>query len=161
MAPLDALPPDLRAEVVLPAPCRGAAWASSKLWVSPAGAISPLHFDIANNLHAQLHGTKRFLVFERGHPLTMYPEPPWSSVPNCSRVDPEAPDLDRFPRFRDAAPLYCTLSPGDIVFLPTRTWHHVTSLATSISFNFWWANGTLAWLARAADALKRARGINR
>jgi [protein]-arginine 3-hydroxylase / protease len=161
MAPLDALPAELRAEVVVPAPCRGAAWVSSKLWVSPAGAISPLHFDMAHNLHAQIHGTKRLLVFERGRPWEMYPEPPWSPVPNFSRVDPEAPDLDRFPRFRNAAPLTCTLSPGDVVFLPARAWHHVTSLATSISVNFWWANGALAWLVRAADALKRARGISR
>ena len=151
----------MRADVPVPEPCRGAPWSSGKLWVSPAGAISPLHFDVADNLHAQLAGRKRFLAFERGRFATMYPEPPWSPVPNFSRVDPLSPDLTRFPRFRRAAPLAATLAPGDVVFLPARTWHHVTSEEASISVNFWWARGALAWLARGADAWKRARGLSR
>jgi hypothetical protein len=161
MAPLDLLPDDLRAEAPPPLPCRDAPWASSKLWVSPAGAVSPLHFDVAHNLHAQIRGHKRFLVFERGHFATMYPEPPWSSVPNLSRVDPLRPDLARFPRFARAVPSAGVLAPGDVIFLPRGTWHHVTSETASISVNFWWARGVTAWLARGADAWKRARGLSR
>jgi lysine-specific demethylase 8 len=159
MAPLDALPAELREDIEVPEPCRGAPWLSSKLWVSPGGAVSPLHFDVANNLHAQILGAKRFLLFPPGAPV--YPEPLWSSVPNFSRVDPIRPDLSRFPRFRRAAPLECRLSPGDVVFIPSRYWHHVTTEEVSISVNFWWARGALAAAARAADWLKRARAISR
>jgi hypothetical protein len=161
MAPLDALPAAVRADVPVPGPCRGAPWSSGKLWVSPAGAISPLHFDVANNLHAQLGGAKRFLTFERGRFGVMYPEPPWSPVPNFSRVDPLSPDLARFPRFRRAVPRSTQLAPGDVLFLPARTWHHVVSEEASISVNFWWAHGALAWFSRGADAWKRLRGISR
>jgi hypothetical protein len=161
MAPFSTLPAAVRADIPVPAPCRGAPWSSGKVWVSPAGAVSPLHFDVADNLHVQLGGVKRFLVFERGRFATMYPERPWSPVPNFSRVDPLAPDLARFPRFRRAVPLTATLAPGDAVFLPALTWHHVTSEEASLSVNFWWAHGALAWMARAADAWKRVRGLSR
>lgn len=160
MTPMAALPADLRAEAPPPAPCRGAPWQSSKLWISPAGAVSPLHFDMPHNLHAQIRGTKRVLTFERGNFAAMYPEPPWSSAPNLSRVDPLRPDLARFPRFRRARPLASEIGPGDMIFLPGGTWHHVTSESASISVNFWWGRGPLGWLARAADAWKRAWGIN-
>lgn len=161
MAPLDRLPPDLRRDAPPPAPCEGAPWRSSKLWVSPAGATSPLHFDLAHNLHAQVVGRKRFLLYERGHPGRMYPAWPWSSLPNASRVDPVAPDLARFPRFRFAAPRVCELAPGDVVFMPGGTWHHVTTRETSISVNHWWAAGAGAWLAHAADRWKRWRRFSR
>jgi hypothetical protein len=160
MTPLEALPAELRAEAPVPAPCRGAPWLSSKLWESPGGAVSPLHFDMPHNLLAQISGTKRFLIFERGHFTSMYPEPPWSSVPNLSRVDPMNPDLARFPGFRRARPFVGTLGPGDLIFIPRGTWHHATSETASISVNFWWARGPLAWLARASDAWKRAWGIS-
>jgi hypothetical protein len=160
MTPLGALPPDLRAEAPAPAPCRGAPWLSSKLWISPAGAVSPLHFDMPHNLLAQIRGTKRVLTFERGHFTSMYPEPPWTSVPNLSRVDPVSPDLGRFPRFRRARPFVAEIGPGDMVFLPGGTWHHVTSESASISVNFWWGRGLLGWLAAAAGAWKRAWDIN-
>ena len=161
MAPLDRVPSDLAAEVEVPALCRDATFRSSKLWVSPKGATSPLHFDLAHNLHAQIVGSKRFLVYERGQRKLLYPEAPWSSVPNFSRVDPLNPDLTRYPSFRGAVPFMCTLEPGDAVLLPSRTWHHVTSNAPSISVNFWWARGALGAFVRAADALKRARRISR
>lgn len=160
MTPLGALPADLRDDAPAPAPVRGAPWLSSKLWISPAGAVSPLHFDMPHNLLAQIRGTKRVITFERGHFASMYPEPPWSSIPNLSRVDPVRPDLERYPRFRRARAFTGEIGPGDVLFLPGGTWHHVTSESASISVNFWWARGPLAWLSLAADSWKRAWGIN-
>jgi hypothetical protein len=161
MTTLDDLPDAIRADAPVPAPCKHALWRSAKLWVSPAGAISPLHFDVAHNIHAQLRGRKRFLVFDRRDRAALYPERPWSAVPNFSRVDPRAPDLARFPRFPRATPRECTLMPGDAVFLPSGTWHHVTSEEASISVNFWWADGLLAAAAHMANLMKRVRRITR
>jgi len=28
--------------------------------------------------------------------------------------------------------------PGDLLFIPSKTWHYVRGLSTSISANFWW-----------------------
>jgi lysine-specific demethylase 8 len=161
MAPLGRIPRALRDEVIEPEVCRGAGWRSSKLWWSPRGAVSPLHFDLAHNLHAQLHGQKRFLLFSPRDSRALYRCSLASPTPNFSAVDPEAPDLVRHPRFRLARPIECTLSPGDILFIPSRHWHHVRSESESISVNFWWARSALGLLVRAADWFKRKRSLSR
>jgi hypothetical protein len=159
IAPLDTLPADIRDEAPIPMPCRGAAWVATNVWIAPAGTITPLHFDIPHNFLVQIRGAKRVMVFERGHFMKMYKEPLWSSVPNFSRVDPMNPALDRFPAFRDMQPFVTDLAEGDVLFLPSATWHHVTSETNSISVNYWWAEGLVALFARGGSAFKQFRGI--
>lgn len=159
IVPMGILPEEIQREVPTPIPCQGADWVATNLWVSPAQTVTPLHFDLPHNFLVQVRGRKKAMVFERGHFKAMYPEPPWSSVPNFSRVDPRHPDLDRYPAFQAALPLVTVLDAGDVLFLPSATWHHVTSETDSISVNFWWADGMLAWIARGANAFKRMRGI--
>src|SRR5690349_5471344 len=50
-----------------------------------------------------------------------------------------------------------TLNPGEVLFLPSRWWHHVRSLERALSVNFWWAKGWLALVARAAEDRKSTR----
>jgi len=77
---------------------------------------------------------------------------------NTSPIDPEVLDgtttteaLDdaaaaledhekRFPLFfREAPPrLECVLEPGDLLYIPSRWWHHARSIDTSASVNVWW-----------------------
>jgi hypothetical protein len=52
-------------------------------------------------------------------------------------VDPERPDLGRFPALARAKAASCLLEPGDLLFLPPYHWHHVRSLDVSISVSFW------------------------
>jgi len=157
--PMETLPEELRRDVSTPLPCHGADWVATNLWVAPEGTVTPLHFDIPHNFLVQIRGKKRAVVFERGHFATMYPERPWSSVPNFSRVDPMRPDLKRFPAFDAAQPWVTDIEAGDALFLPAGTWHHISSETVSISVNFWWARGIVAWAARGAHAFKRIRGI--
>jgi [protein]-arginine 3-hydroxylase / protease len=56
---------------------------------------------------------------------------------NISAVDVEAPDLQRFPEFQDAAYVHTIMRPGDMLFIPARWWHFVKSLSTSTSVTFW------------------------
>ena len=56
---------------------------------------------------------------------------------NVSLVDIDSVDQKRFPLFSKAKT--CTetiLGPGDILYIPSRYWHHVASLSTSVSLNF-------------------------
>jgi hypothetical protein len=160
MAPLDELPAALRGDVGEPELCAGASWRSSKLWISPRGAVTPLHFDVAHNLHAVLHGRKRFVLFARSDFRALYPEPIWSGVPNFSRVDLSRVDEARFPRFRRARPIVITVEAGDAIVIPGGVWHHVTSEREAVSVSFWWARGAHALVARAADWWKRVRGLS-
>lgn len=57
---------------------------------------------------------------------------------NTSRVDPTKPDLRTYPEFSKAHMLKCLLKPGEILYIPPKWWHHVTSLTKSFSVSFWW-----------------------
>lgn len=110
-------------------------WRFTQFFVGPSGALTPLHFDtlLTHNLFFQLHGTKRFVMVadaERDKCYTYNWR--WASV------DPEDPDLDRFPAFRDATVMTCDVSAGDLFYMPPGTLHKVTSLSHSVSFNLDW-----------------------
>ncbi|MFN8641299.1 MAG: cupin-like domain-containing protein [Candidatus Binatia bacterium] len=161
MARADELPRAWRERVTTPAHCAGAPWLSQKLWISPAGTVTLTHRDAADNVHVQLIGCKRFTLFAPGDSARLYPNSLFSGVPNGCGVDVEAPDLARHPRFRDAQPYVAALAPGDAIYIPRGAWHHVRTVADSLSTNFWWARGANLPLVVAADLFKRLRRVNR
>jgi len=59
---------------------------------------------------------------------------------NTSAVDDiENPDFVKFPSFKAApTPYECILGPGDVLYIPSKWWHHVRSLEFSVSANAWW-----------------------
>jgi hypothetical protein len=83
---------------------------------------------------------------------------PLDNPPPLSLVDPEAPDLARFPRYRDAhaAGQVAWLEPGDALFVPKYWWHHVTSLAPYNAMVNWWWGDTGVGLERANDVFLTA-----
>ncbi len=159
MARVDELPVAWRERITTPVYCAGAPWHSSKVWLSPAGTVTLTHRDATDNLHVQLLGSKRFTLFASTQSACLYPNSLFSSVPNGCKVDPEAPDLTRYPRFRDVRAERAELAPGDGIYIPRGTWHHVRTLADSLSANFWWARGARLPLAVGADLFKRLRRI--
>ncbi|KAK3914897.1 Bifunctional peptidase and arginyl-hydroxylase JMJD5 [Frankliniella fusca] len=72
-------------------------------WFGPAGTVSPLHFDPKHNLLAQVVGTKRVLLFPPEVSSSLYPHSD-RLLSNTARVDPEKPDYDQFPLFKNIAP---------------------------------------------------------
>jgi hypothetical protein len=96
-----------------------------RIFIGPKGAITPLHRDIWGT-HAwlgQLVGRKRWTLFSPEQREFLY---------DC-KVQPQKPDLDKFPLFRKAKPLECTIGPGDLVFVPGGWAHEVVSLDATIS----------------------------
>jgi len=159
MACLQELPATWRARITTPEYCADAPWLASKVWLSPAGTVTLTHRDAADNLHLQLLGSKRFTLFDPAQSARLYPNSLFSSVPHGCKVDPEAPDLMRYPRFRDARADRTELAPGDGIYIPRGTWHHVRTMADSLSVNFWWARGARLPLVAGADLFKRLRRI--
>ncbi len=95
-----------------------------------AGSYSQIHmhpWTLA--LSCQIVGRKEFLLFPPSEARRLYPGKPWGETFSdhglCSRVDANNPDLDRFPRFARAASLGCTLTPGDMLYIPNHWWHAV------------------------------------
>jgi hypothetical protein len=159
MARLQELPAAWRERITTPPYCADAPWLASKVWLSPASTVTMTHRDAADNLHLQLLGSKRFTLFDPAQSSRLYPNSLFSSVPHGCKVDLEAPDLTRYPRFRDAQADRAELAPGDGIYIPRGTWHHVRTMADSLSVNFWWARGARLPLVAGADLFKRLRRI--
>ncbi len=121
------------------APLHGSSYVSPVFfWLGPAGVGSPLHFDNAHNLIAQIYGRKRVVLFSPEDTKYLY-KYPWFSTKRCfSRVSLDADPLDAFPLVARARPVECVLSPGEILFIPRGFWHFVVSLDLSINLNFFW-----------------------
>lgn len=110
-----------------------------RLWLG--GAVhTRTHNDRDDNLACVIAGRRRFVLFPPEQVSNLYIGPA-DNPPPLSLVDPEAPDLARFPRYRDAiaAARIAFLEPGDALFIPRHWWHHVTSLDPyNAMVNYWW-----------------------
>lgn len=109
------------------------------LWFGAAGTETKLHYDFSHNLFVQLHGRKQFLLFGPNDSTRLYRYPLKHWYAHFSQIDTHKPDFGKFPRFEDATPIYCTLEPGDVLFLPVYWWHQPKCLDTSISISMWWS----------------------
>ncbi len=114
-----------------------------RLWLG--GAVhTRTHNDRDHNLACVIAGRRRFVLFPPEQVSNLYVGP-LDNPPPLSLVDPEAPDLARFPRYADAvaAARVAFLEPGEALFMPRYWWHHVTSLDPyNAMVNYWWGGGT-------------------
>jgi Cupin-like domain len=100
-------------------------------WFGPAGTVTPLHHDTMNILMTQVYGHKTVLLISPDQTHRVY-----NHVGVYSEVDPEQPDYERFPRYRQVDVMRADLEPGDALFLPVGWWHHVRSLSISITVSY-------------------------
>ena len=159
LAVLEEQIPELLQDIALPGFCPRPPWLMTRFWMSPAGMGSPLHFDVPQNLFAQVIGRKQVLLYPPRDVVNLYPLPPFSRLPHYSRVDAERPDVERFPRLRRTRPMRAVVDAGDLLFIPRLWWHQVRALEFSISVNFWWAEGLVYHAVRLAKIFQRLRGL--
>jgi hypothetical protein len=129
-----------------------------RIWIG--GKVrTQTHHDPEHNLACVVAGRRRFLLFPPEQVSNLYIGPidrPFP--PPLSLVNPEAPDLEKFPRFSRAldAARIAWLEPGDVLFVPKYWWHHVTSLEPyNVLVNYWWGNDAKG-LDRAIDSFLTA-----
>lgn len=114
-----------------------------RIWLGNKVTVAP-HIDLNENIAVVVAGRRRFVLFPPEQLPNLYVGPfdfspagaPVSMVP----LGPE-PDLDRYPRYREAlaAARTALLEPGDAIYLPYMWWHGVQSLApVNMLVNYWW-----------------------
>lgn len=118
-----------------------------RIWLGNA-ITTPAHFDESSNIACVVSGRRRFTLFAPEQIGNLYIGPlDHAPTPTpISMVDFNDPDLERFPRFREAmaAAQVAELAPGDAIFIPALWWHHVQSLESfNVLVNYWW-RGALA-----------------
>ena len=123
-------------------------WANfAQVFLGPAHSLTPLHFDclLTHNLFFQIKGRKRFILLP-AEQLEFCYRHSW----RWCQVDAEKPDLERFPLYAKVQPIQVIVEPGDCLYFPPGTLHHVRSLDCALSFNVDWhtrdsaARGVLA-----------------
>jgi hypothetical protein len=121
---------------------------SARLWIGNQVTVAP-HFDVSDNLACVTAGRRRFILFPPEQAGNLYPGPmdvTPATVP-ISMVSLDNPELDRFPRYREAleAAHVAELEPGDAIYIPYLWWHGVQSLAPfNVLTNYWWNRNAAA-----------------
>jgi mannose-6-phosphate isomerase-like protein (cupin superfamily) len=113
-----------------------------RIWIGNR-VVTATHHDMASNVAVVVAGRRRFTLFPPGQVANLYIGP-FEFTPAgtpASLVDPEAPDLNAYPRAAEAMrhALTAELGPGDAIYIPHMWWHHVRSLdGLSALVNYWW-----------------------
>lgn len=113
-----------------------------RIWIGNRIRVAP-HYDLMENIGVCLAGRRRFTLFPPDQLPNLYAGP-FELTPAgtpVSMVDPQAPDLERYPRFAEAwnHASQATLEPGDALYIPYAWWHGVDALEPlSILVNYWW-----------------------
>lgn len=126
------------AENPLPVDTRGV---DPRIWVGNASRIAP-HYDMAANVAVVVAGRRRFTLFPPGQIANLYVGPVERTVAGqpTSMVDPDFPDLARYPHFAEAQRRAQTaqLEPGDAIYIPPMWWHHVRATGDlNVLVNYW------------------------
>eukprot|EP01114_Cavostelium_apophysatum_P022221 TRINITY_DN7973_c0_g1_i2.p1 TRINITY_DN7973_c0_g1~~TRINITY_DN7973_c0_g1_i2.p1 ORF type:complete len:331 (-),score=63.27 TRINITY_DN7973_c0_g1_i2:214-1206(-) len=117
------------------------------MWMGDDRAVSSLHKDHYENIYVVVTGEKHFtllpptdnfFLYENQFKSATYVETPEgfrvqedepaSDVPWIP-VDPDNPDLEKYPMFKYANPVRCVLYPGEMLYLPSMYYHKVSQKA--------------------------------
>jgi len=131
-------------------------------------AVSSLHKDHYENMYIVITGEKHFTLLPQTDLFYLYEgkytearyretengfvieeEVPKSEVPWIP-VDPDKPNLTKFPLFKHSKPIRCTVKAGEMLYLPSLYYHRVSQSADkegrTIAINFWYdMNFSLNW----------------
>lgn len=113
-----------------------------RLWLGNTSRVAA-HYDNSRNVACCLAGTRRFTLFPPEQIGNLYIGPLEFTMagPPASMVDFDAPDYDRYPKFRAAedAGMIADLEPGDAIYIPSLWWHHVEATGPfNLLANYWW-----------------------
>ena len=121
---------------------RGDLQATVRIWIGNQTTVAA-HYDAMENIACCVAGQRRFTLFppEQIDNLYVGPIDFTPAGQSVSLVDFDDPDLERFPRFAEAAEHATTvlMEPGDAIYVPAMWWHHVQGLDRfNILINHWW-----------------------
>ena len=129
------------------------------IWIGTRTRVAA-HNDFPHNLACCAVGRRRFTLFPPDQFANLYVGPLDHTPAGrpVSMVDLRQPDLDKYPRFREAlaSAQVAELGPGDAIFIPSMWWHHVEAIEQfNVLVNYWWRD-TPRYLAQPQDALNHA-----
>jgi lysine-specific demethylase 8 len=109
------------------------------LFLAAAGSKTSLHSDFPDNLHVLIRGHKKVTLVDWRQSWRLYRDSVFTNRPNYSNVDIDAPDYERYPRFKGVNALEAEIRSGDTLYIPSFWWHRVHTVSTSIAVTHFWA----------------------
>ncbi|XP_061697377.1 tRNA wybutosine-synthesizing protein 5 [Syngnathoides biaculeatus] len=91
------------------------------------------HYDVMDNLLAQVTGRKRVVLYSPQDALHLYLTGDKSEV-----LEIDSPDMNSYPEFVKAARYECVLEPGDLLFIPALWFHNTLALQFGVGVNVFW-----------------------
>lgn len=136
-------------------------WELVKLFVSPAGAITRLHYDNggAHGWLSQVRGRKLFVCFSPDDSEHLHAFQGDEGQLSATYLDPLADDAnERWPNFKKATPHVAILEAGETIFVPQGWWHYVVAMDTSVTVmrNFYSSSNKHEYLDRQEKQLLQA-----
>lgn len=115
--------PELKADFARPEIMDGFLMQFPLMFFGGGGSNVQLHFDIdlSHVFHTQFYGQKRVVLFAPDQSKKLYQHPFTVRTP----VDIDNPDLEKYPKFREAEGYEDVLQPGETLFMPTGYWHYM------------------------------------
>lgn len=142
--------PSLRADLGFP---DVGLFAADVIWIGPAGTATPVHYDLATNLYAQLVGRKRWRLWRPERAL----KPRFGGLGGFAMSQLDA---GRGPQSAGEPDQDLILDPGDVLILPRGWWHRVDTLTDAIAVNRWWRFPTLGRFLNRALRRNRTERAN-
>ncbi|XP_019728375.1 tRNA wybutosine-synthesizing protein 5 isoform X2 [Hippocampus comes] len=91
------------------------------------------HYDVMDNLLAQVTGRKRVVLYSPRDALHLYLTGDKSEV-----LEIDSPDVNLYPEFVKAVRYECVLEPGDLLFIPALWFHNTLALQFGVGVNVFW-----------------------
>jgi hypothetical protein len=122
------------------------------LWIAAPGQKSSVHNDNYDNFVAQLYGTKTYQLYSPDQHDVLYTQK-INDTCWASHVDPQQPDLETYPLFKEAQALEAVLEEGDMLYIPIFWFHQAVAQTVAISTNMFvnigltkfWSKEQLNW----------------
>jgi len=114
----------------------------ASIWIGNR-TVAAAHWDMSDNAAVCAVGYRRFTLFPLEQVTNLYPGPltPTPGGQVVTMVDLAAPDLERYPRYPEAAAAgeIAELEPGDVLVYPALWWHQVEARDDfNVLVNYWW-----------------------
>lgn len=138
--------PSLRADLGFP---DMGLFSADVIWIGPAGTSTPVHYDMATNLYAQLVGRKRWRLWRPERAL----KPRFGGLGGFAM---SKLDAGRGPEGAGEPDQDLILDAGDVLILPRGWWHRVDTLTDAIAVNRWWRFPALGRLLHRALSRNQA-----
>ncbi|KYN41660.1 JmjC domain-containing protein 7 [Trachymyrmex septentrionalis] len=158
--------PDAEIEILWASEAFGKHPDAVNFWMGDERAVTSMHKDPYENIHCVVSGKKNFILHPptdlpwipyQNYPSAVYKEHKpgkWiiesinetldsGRITNLTStpwicIDPLNPNYEKYPEYRNTHNLKVTLRAGDILYLPSLWFHHVTQSHACISINYWY-----------------------